>query len=375
MADTSSETLQRLIKEPAPPIDHLPKVDDDYIQSVFNEMRDGMSVTLDENPLEYGPTRLNQKLHETRKYLDRCSTISVQLNHWLHTYTMEHSRQEAQFDLLSDALLTNDTNVRAGMAFGDRQAAVNMKLRDRQQNLKAMELVINGLEAVLKVVNSKSRDLKDAQTQLGRQMKLCEIAVTMGGQYGSAVPDGGSKVLGRAASQKDNPFKKVDEDGEEVLNLDEVFGSPAGDNEPEEDEKPSKAVLEEDPLTGAVEEVVTPEEEGGDDPLAGFIEETETVAAEKPKEEQPAPDEAVDPTREDQEEEIDPPAEVSGSSQKTTEEDTIESTSSSEAVDDFLSNLEEEEQKAKDEPKKGLDFTGGMEGGGAIDLDAILAGD
>jgi len=161
----------------------LPVVSGEYIDGLFTEM-EGMGVELDDDPLEYGPRRLSSKVAETRHHLSRCEQMSLQVGRLLQQYKRAFRALQLDFELQMKHLLANDPEVRAGRNVADRNAIATVKLSDIQEQISSYEIVIQDLEAVNISIKSKRSDLKDVQTRLRDQMRLCQEEVGLGGRWG-----------------------------------------------------------------------------------------------------------------------------------------------------------------------------------------------
>jgi len=161
----------------------LPSVTPDYIDGLFTEM-EAMNVDLDDDPLEYGPRRLSSKVAEARLHLSRCEQMSLQVGRLLQQYKRAHRALQTDFDLQLQHMLANDPEVRSGRNVADRNAIATVKLSDLKEQISACEIVIQDLEVINTSIKSKRSDLKDTQSRLRDQMRLCQEEVGLGGRWG-----------------------------------------------------------------------------------------------------------------------------------------------------------------------------------------------
>lgn len=160
---------------------------DDEISMVYAELAT-LHVDLDDDPLLYGPKRLNGKIAQTRKHLTRCEQIFLELSRRLHGCQREHRKQTALLEMSKQDLLANDPEVRAGRNIADRDAIAAIKLRPQIEQTQKLETATTDLETVMTVVKAKRLDLKDLQNRLKDQIKVCQDEIGLGARWGSAKP-------------------------------------------------------------------------------------------------------------------------------------------------------------------------------------------
>jgi hypothetical protein len=115
----------------------LPIVDEATVDSIFREI-ESMNVALDNDPIEFGPKRLNNKVAESRDHLTRCEQLFVRVSHWLQLYKRAHRAAQLDFDLAMQDMLANDPEVRAGRNVKDRDAIATVKMRERREERHAL---------------------------------------------------------------------------------------------------------------------------------------------------------------------------------------------------------------------------------------------
>jgi len=147
-----------------------------------------LSVALDADPLSFGPKRLNGKISEVRKALDRCERIFLDVAQNLHRIRRQRRRAETALELAKKDLLANSVEVRAGRSVADRDAIATGKLQKEVEALHRHELMEQDFEAVLVVVKAKRADLRDTAGRLRDQIRLCQEEIGLGSSWGSRVP-------------------------------------------------------------------------------------------------------------------------------------------------------------------------------------------
>ncbi len=210
----------------------LPEINSSAIDAVFSILSK-MEVELDEDPLQFGPKRLNSKVAETRRLLTDCESLFLKVSQWLQKYRAAYRTLEVELDLEKKQLFANDPEVRAGRNVADRDALATMKLREKAQAISKVAQTQADLESLLTVVKAKRVDLKDLQTRLKDQINLCREEIALGGKWGSKSSPEASKVDLDSAPNVD---KKTLRDlqnmflGTGVAELDVSIASPSSDS-------------------------------------------------------------------------------------------------------------------------------------------------
>ena len=170
----------------------MPEITQDKVDSVFGQLAK-MEVQLDDNPLAFGPRRLNEKISYARGMLTDCERIFLQISHHLQKYRSAHRAASVALDLEKKNLFANDPEVRAGRNYNDRDAMASMKLRDQVEFLAVIQSGLDDLETLLTVIKAKRSDLKDIQGRIRDQIKLCQEEIGLGSRWGSRLPPGSSQ--------------------------------------------------------------------------------------------------------------------------------------------------------------------------------------
>ena len=97
---------------------------------VFDELAT-LVITLDLDPLAFGPKHLNQKVAEVRQALDRCEHLFLELSKRAHAVKRFRLITAAELDLEKKGLFANDPETRSGRSVSDREAIATGKLRER----------------------------------------------------------------------------------------------------------------------------------------------------------------------------------------------------------------------------------------------------
>ena len=242
------------------------------IDAVYEELGD-MQMDLDDDPIRFGPKRLNGKVAGCKKLVSRCTEIEIHLSTILARVLRQQRTAEASLELLMQDLLASDPEVRAGRSVRDREAIANTKMREERAVARAITEAGEELKSAITVVKAKKADLKDTQGRLRDQHRLISEEIALGSAWGTAPPPGVRVSLPRDA----DAYTQEGKHGVEVL-IDNV-GSVM-DEILETDDEPAPAVT---PKLEVVEETPSEEEERSAEAQSVL----DSLLAEIPEEETP----------------------------------------------------------------------------------------
>lgn len=153
------------------------------LTGLYDELLE-MEVQLDEDPLEFGPNRLNSQISRTRNFRTRCQQLLLRLSRDLHLVKRELQVENTRFMMERSYLLANDQNVRKkGSSIADREAMVLQALSTLVARVDELKLLVTDLESVHLVIAKKVDDLKDIQARLNSQIKVCEMDLATGRRF------------------------------------------------------------------------------------------------------------------------------------------------------------------------------------------------
>lgn len=237
----------------------LPTLDQPTIDTIFARLL-RMEVELDENPLEYGPRRLNQKTAQARGFLTDLESLSLKVSSWLQKYKAAARAAETALELGKKHLLANDPEVRGGRNVADRDALASVKLKDEVEALSEIQGAQTDLESILTVIKTKRADLRDVQGRLRDQMRLCQEEIALGGRWGSKPPPGKRTPDLDAAPKVDKKSLRDLQDMFAGINIDDDAAAELVHPVEDEDVSPDE-LLEEFGRDDAPLEVLSPEPE------------------------------------------------------------------------------------------------------------------
>ena len=165
-----------------------------YIDTIYDEVSD-MHVGLDDDPIRYGPKRVNGKVAAAKRLVSRCTEIEISLSRDLTNLNRTLRAAQAELDLSLQHMLTNDPEVRAGRSVKDREAIAGMKLMDETTLVRKIEQACEEVKSAITVVKTQKADLKDTQGRLRDQIRLIGEEIALGAMWGSATPDPSAKPV------------------------------------------------------------------------------------------------------------------------------------------------------------------------------------
>ena len=128
------------------------------IDAVYIELAD-MQMELDNDPIRFGPKRLNGKVADCKRLVSRCTEIEINLSTIMAMILRQQRSAEAQLELMMQDLLTSDPEVRAGRSVRDREAIANTKMRDERSFCRLVTEAGEEIKAAITVVKAKKSDL------------------------------------------------------------------------------------------------------------------------------------------------------------------------------------------------------------------------
>lgn len=254
-------------------LQNLPVVDQKVVDYIFHTLG-AMEVELDDNPLDYGPRRLNFKVAEVRRMLTDMESLYLQVSGYIQKYKSAHRAANASLEMSKKHLMANDPEVRAGRNLATQDALASVKLREDVERVARMVSVLEDLDAMMTVIKSKRADLKDIQTRIKDQINLCREEIALGGKWGSKPPPGTNAPdldkapkAGRSLRDLQNLFSEVSVGGESLEFS--IEDSPEGESITQEEVRKSISEI----LVG----------DSTQEELDGFLQAVETETVKRPK--------------------------------------------------------------------------------------------
>jgi len=162
-------------------------IEEQWINRVYTDLTN-MDIELDHDPLEFGPDRLNLKTAEVRNLLSKVEKLFIDVSQNLHKYKRDLLVKNTEFTIARNRLMVDDPHVRAGRSQSERETLAEIRLTDMTRDMKDLEIAVQDLDEVLKVIKAKRTDLKDIQGRLKDQLKLCQEGLGLGRRWGKSDP-------------------------------------------------------------------------------------------------------------------------------------------------------------------------------------------
>lgn len=159
-------------------------IEQEYIDRIYARLT-SMDVELDADPIEFGPSRINQKVSIVRGYLSSTEKIFMEVSHNLQKIKRDLLIKNTEYTLEQTQLIANDPHVRSGRSQKEREALAATRLVHIQTKINDFTLSTHDLEDLMSVIKAKRTDLKDLQGRLRDQLKLCQEQIALGQRWGS----------------------------------------------------------------------------------------------------------------------------------------------------------------------------------------------
>ena len=226
---------------------------------IFEELID-LDMELDEDPLAFGPKRINNKIALVRGMLSRCERVFLDVSQQLHAMKRSLKIDTLTLDLARKNLFANDPETRAGKSVADREAIAAGKLQQEMMTVHDLEMAVDSLSAVWMAVKTKRADLKDIEGRLKDQFRLCQEEIGLGSRWGSRVVGELDLTPGIADQTEISNVTDLLQGLDDEIHLGKAEGTwedpPEPEEETEEDAKVEVSVFEETVIEETVVEDV-----------------------------------------------------------------------------------------------------------------------
>lgn len=210
---------------------------DRVVEQLYDQMHK-MEVMLDDDPLQFGPKRLNNKIAELRNMLTELERIFNRSSKKLGEIKRQFRLVETKITITKADLFANDPEVRAGRNVADREATASVKMAKLISEKMRLQCDIAEIDDLMTVVKAKRSDLRDTQSRLRDQIKLCHDEISLGSRWGDKKPT--IQLTPQIVSQSND---KADLD--DILDhLEEDFTAKNWEKEPKEEQTEEKALPE-----------------------------------------------------------------------------------------------------------------------------------
>lgn len=176
-----------------------------YFYSISGDLQ-SMNVDLDDDPLIYGPKRLQQKISECRLYLSKVMVHLIEVDRYLLAYKRRHNKAKLQYDMDFKHILATDVAMEGARSIKDREAIASNRLRSQQLEVDDLSNTVVYLDMLHRLIKARQDDLKDTQNRISQQQKLCQDEILLGSQWGSRLPPSARRRLEAPAPVDDVVF-------------------------------------------------------------------------------------------------------------------------------------------------------------------------
>lgn len=141
------------------------------ITKIYDEI-EGFSIELESDPTVLGPQYLGKVIAQCRNYLNRTTSILLEIRRDKHMTSNRLAAEKAAFKIESDNLLAGDERVRSRPNIRDREAMINVILGERVNRITELENDLRNLEAVEGAVKVRHTELVRTDGQIKTQRSL-----------------------------------------------------------------------------------------------------------------------------------------------------------------------------------------------------------
>lgn len=197
----------------------LQDLDPKIVEAIYTDLAT-MDIDLDDDPLAFGPKRLNNKVAEGSRLLSRIERHFTDVSRRMHDYRRAKLRAEAIRTLKANNLYTNDPDTRSGRSIADREAIANVKLKDEVLEIARLDACLQDLEQVMIVIKSAKAALRDKMGRLRDQIRLCQEETGQGDKWGRGRPlpliPGRTPATAQDSAAVDDLLSELDNDIEDA---------------------------------------------------------------------------------------------------------------------------------------------------------------
>lgn len=153
------------------------------IDSIYEEISK-YRIELAPDPTTLGPKYLQDLIATCRNYTNHVARLVNELHMEKSLVESNLRKKELAFKLGADDLLANDLRVKNLPNIADRQAQINILLRDEHRAIESLKNDVKDIEALEKMVKLVHRELKDTMGEIKVQRALVRDEIDTGRMYG-----------------------------------------------------------------------------------------------------------------------------------------------------------------------------------------------
>lgn len=148
-----------------------------------------LDVELDHNPLEYGPSRINEKLAQISNYKNEVDSIQNEVMEKLYLAEQKLREEDGLLTLAVQHYMIHDLSVQAARTAKEREAVARDLCGLQVQQVALLQSAVQDWNRLLTVVKAKQASMVATSRRLKDQIKMCQAEIQIGGYWGSAIPD------------------------------------------------------------------------------------------------------------------------------------------------------------------------------------------
>lgn len=174
-----------------------------------------LAINLRIDPQIQNPFYLNKCISECHLYIGEVERYSIQISKEISVLQQVLNNSLADFDNKHDNLLTQDENIKNLSSIRDREAKVNLALRQEISVIKKYQNEVTDLENLSKAVTLKLKNLSRVNLDIKVMLRIMDSQIKLnGGGSSNAVIKGLSEELNKGLVNKDS---FMDAESEEVI--------------------------------------------------------------------------------------------------------------------------------------------------------------
>jgi len=183
----------------------------DRMEEILNETTK-YKIELAHDPTALGPKYLQDLIATCRNYTNHVARLLNEVGRARMAVDFELRRRQTAFQISADELLANNPMVRNLPNIADRQAQINLLLKDEHRGIKDLENDLKDLDHVQKLVRDQHRELKDTMNEIKTQRSLIRDDLDTGRMYGDErnTPTGNPYKQGAAGVPDDMDPDEID---------------------------------------------------------------------------------------------------------------------------------------------------------------------
>lgn len=179
-------------------------MNDQDVDKMFDRLAE-MQVDLDYDPIQRGPKFLNNQVAEVRNYTNEVQAFMRGVHKYIRTLERNLRIAEADFEVSYNDLMANDPEIRAmrSLSRADREAAVNSRLVEEQQEIHRLQIDLTDAKHVQTVLKDKLRELREVISAIRLQRDLIKAEIDTGSYWGTDnTPDSNHMTLAESLQEE-----------------------------------------------------------------------------------------------------------------------------------------------------------------------------